>query len=64
MIDNRAPLTEQFYDLLIKETSFYKVRDIKDLINLIWYFTNQFGNDASLNWIDVSDITDMHELFY
>ena len=34
-----------------------------DLKDLIAYFMNLFGNNVNLNWIDVSDITDMSYLF-
>ena len=42
----------------------YHPKDKDELRSLIQELLKERGNDADLNDIDVSDITDMHELFY
>ena len=37
--------------------------DNYELKKVIHYFIDQFGNNCNLNWIDVSNITDMSRLF-
>ena len=59
----KRELTQDDYNILIQYTGIYKVKDKDDLKDLIAYFMNLFGNDVNLNWIDVSDITDMSYLF-
>ena len=62
-IDNRKKLSKDDYDLLKNCVGIYKVSDHDELKNLIDYFTEQFGNECNLNWIDVSNITDMDCMF-
>ena len=48
---------------LIKEP-IYKVPNRKKLITLINSCMKMYGNDCSLNWIDVSIIKNMSEMFF
>ena len=48
---------------LVKEP-IYRVPDKNTLITLIDLCMELYGNDCSLNWIDVSKIKDMSNLFY
>ena len=57
-------LTDEDYKLLKSSVGIYKISGKNKLIGLIKYFIKQFGNECSLNWIDVSNIKDMSELFY
>lgn len=41
----------------------YKPKDRNELINVIAWFTQTMGNNCSLNWIDTSEIRDMHSVF-
>ena len=62
-IDNREELSQDEYDILTKRIGIYKVSDHDELKDLIEYFTEQFGNGCTLNWIDVSNVTDMISMF-
>ena len=44
------------------ETVFYPVNNdnIKDIVD---FSVNVLGNNANLNWIDVSNVTDMNYIF-
>ena len=63
-IDNREKLSYDDYDLLKNCVGIYKVSEREVLHGLIKYFTEQFGNECNLNWIDVSNVTDMSYMFY
>ena len=63
-IDNREKLTQEEYDILIKFIGIYKVSEHDELKDLIDYFIKQFGNECNLNWIDVSNVTNMSRMFY
>ena len=52
-------LTDEDYKLLKSSVGIYKVSGRTKLKELIEYFIKQFGNECTLNWIDVSNITDM-----
>jgi surface protein len=56
-------ITKDEYNLLITYTGIYKVRNKGELSNIIKNFIKYFGNECNLNWIDVSNITDMYYLF-
>ena len=62
-IDDRKDLTSEEYDILTSFTGVYHVNDKEELSNLIQYFVDTYGNDCNLNWINVSNITDMSLLF-
>ena len=62
-LNNRVPLEASEYKILRDLPGLYKVADKKELECMIDYFTGQFGYGCNLNWIDVSDITDMSGLF-
>ena len=62
-IDKREELSQDEYDILMKFVRIYKVSEHCELWELIKYFTEQFGNECNLNWIDVSNVTDMNEMF-
>ena len=62
-IDKKEKLTQDEYVLLTNYVGIYKVSDQGELLELIKYFTKQFGNKCNLNWIDVSNVTDMHNMF-
>ena len=64
-IDNREKLSQDDYDNILKNSvGIYKVSEKKELKDLIDYFIEQFGNECNLNWIDVSNVTDMSYMFY
>ena len=44
-------------------TSVFKVKSKQQLQNIVVWYSNNYPND-SLNWLDVSGITDMSYLFY
>ena len=58
-----ADITDAEYNLLITYTGIYKARDKGELYNIIKNSIKYFGNECNLNWIDVSNITDMYYLF-
>ena len=62
-INNGENLSKDEYDILIKFVGIYKVSDHDELKNLIDYFTEQFGDECNLNWIDVSNVIDMWGMF-
>ena len=62
-IDKKEKLSQDEYCILMKHIGIYKVLDYNELEDLIKYFTKQFGNECNLNWIDVSNITDMNRMF-
>ena len=51
------------YNILISYTAIYKIYNKIELKDLIKYVIKEFGIDCNLNWIDVSNITDMAFLF-
>ena len=63
-IDNREKLSYDDYDLLKNCVGIYKVSEKNELKDLIDYFIEQFGNECNLNWIDVSNVTNMGDMFY
>ena len=63
-IDKRENLSQDEYDILTNFVGIYKVSGHDELYKLINYFIKQFGNECNLNWIDVSNVTDMHCMFY
>ena len=63
-INNREKLSQDDYDLLKNLVGIYKVSEKIELKDLIDYFIEQFGNECNLNWIDVSNVTDMSFMFY
>ena len=63
-IDKREKLSQDEYDILTKRIGIYKVSKRDELQTLIKYSIRQFGNGCNLNWIDVSNITDMYGMFY
>ena len=62
-IDKREKLSKDEYDILMKFVGIYKVSENVELKDLIDYFIEQFGNECNLNWIDVSNATDMNNMF-
>ena len=57
-------ITVEEYNILKQYTGIYKVKERYDLKNLIMYFTQVIGTDCDLNWMDVSAITDMSDIFW
>ena len=57
-------LTKDEYYILTSMVGVYKVKNIDKLKAVINYFIKQYGNNCVLNWIDVSNITDMSYLFF
>ena len=62
-INKGKELSQDDYDILTNCVGIYKVSERKELKNLIDYFINQFGNECNLNWINVSNVTDMKSMF-
>ena len=62
-IYNRENLSKDDYDILKNCVGIYKVSDHDELQELISYFIKQFDNECNLNWIDVSNVTDMNHMF-
>jgi hypothetical protein len=62
-IDNRLNLSEVDYSILTQYIAVYNANSLNDLKDLIEYFTDMFGNECDLNWIDTSNIGTMYELF-
>ena len=63
-IDNEEKLSKDDYDLLKNCVGIYSVSNHDELKKLIGYFIKQFGNECNLNWIDVSNVTDMNNIFF
>ena len=63
-IDKREKLSQDEYDILMNHVGIYKVSEHDELADLIDYFTEQFGNECNLNWINVSNATKMNSMFY
>ena len=47
------------YKILTSFVSIYKVKNSDELVNIRKHFCGLFGNSVSLNWLDVSEVTDM-----
>ena len=47
------------YKILTSFVSIYKVKNSEELVNIRKHFCGLFGNSVNLNWLDVSEITDM-----
>ena len=63
-VKNNSKLTEIDYTVLTTFSNVYKVKNVSELNRLIKYFLKQFGDNSNLNWIDVSGITDMRQLYF
>ena len=55
---------KEFIELLTLTDNFYKVQSKDILISIIEKYIKIFGDNCNLNWIDVSNITDMSYIFY
>ena len=62
-IDKREKLSKDDHNILKNFVGIYKVSDHNELKELIEYFTEQFGDECNLNWIDVSNATNMDDMF-
>ena len=62
-IDKKERLLKAEYNILKNFVGIYKVSEWKELRDLIKYFTGKFGNECNLNWIDVSNVTNMDDMF-
>ena len=51
------------YKILSTFVSIYKVKNSDELVNIRRHFCSLFGNSVSLNWLDVSEVTDMCWVF-
>jgi surface protein len=56
-------LDDKDYGIISNRDNGYKVKDRKELNKIIDYFIDRKLNTISLNWLDVSNITDMNRLF-
>ena len=63
-INSREKLSQDDYDILTNCVGIYSVSNHDELKKLIGYFIKQFGNGCNLNWIDVSNVTDMNNIFF
>ena len=57
-------LSEKDFEILSKGDNNYKVKDRNELNKIIDYFIDRKLNTISLNWLDVSNITIMTDIFY
>ena len=64
ILDSDNEITEEEYNILKTRNNIYTVQSKAKLIALIDYFVNKFGNECVLNWMDISNITDLSLLFY
>ena len=55
---------KEFIELLTLPDNFYKVQSKDILISIIEKYIKIFGDNCNLNWIDVSNVTDMSYMFY
>ena len=62
-IDKREKLSKDEYNLLKNCVGIYKVSDHDELQGLIKYSMRWFGKKCNLNWIGVSNITNMEYMF-
>ena len=62
-VKKQEKITEKEYYILISFNAVYEVEDKDTLEQLIKYFIKNFGNRCNLNWIDVSNVTDMLMMF-
>ncbi len=60
MIDNRKKLPEYIYN----SVAVWEPKDSEELKDVIKCAIKVYGNEVNLNWIDVSEFTDMSEMFY
>ena len=64
-ISSREKLSQDDYDnILTNRVGIYKVSEREELLELIDYSMKYFGNECNLNWLDVSNVTDMSSMFY
>ena len=59
MIDNQKQLPEYIYN----SVAVWKTEDKEELKSVIKTAIKVYGNEVNLNWIDVSEITDMRDMF-
>jgi surface protein len=62
-ISNRGKLSQDQYNIISQYNAIYKVLTNEELKELIDYIIGYVGYECSLNWIDVSNITDMSLVF-
>ena len=55
---------KEFIELLTLPDNFYKVQNKDILISIIEKYIKIFGDNCNLNWIDVSNVTNMSYIFY
>lgn len=60
----KEPLSKDEYGILIVQKGFYKPESNSELIDLIKYSIEQFGENCNLNWIDVSGLEDLSGIFW
>ena len=63
MLKSKTPNPE-LIKLLESKVAIYKVNDNRDLSNLISNYIKLVGSKYSLNWIDVSNVKDMSNVFF
>ena len=63
-INSREKLSQDDYDILTNCVGIYKVSYQDELLELIEYSMEQFGDECNLNWIDVSNVTNMQDMFF
>ena len=51
------------YKILTSFIGIYKVKNSDEIVNIRRHFCGLFGNSVNLNWIDVSEVTDMCWVF-
>ncbi len=63
LINHKKELLDDFIDIN-KDVAVWKPENFEELKDVIEAAIEVYRNKVNLNWIDVSEITDMSELFY
>ena len=62
-VSSKSEDNKRMIDLLEKSVAIYKPKDNDFFRQAVELYVGVCGDNCSLNWIDTSEVTDMHELF-